>query len=164
MGEAEEGIGHPANEAVLITQRSERIEFENLQIELKNRMEAWKMKENRLIQNHDRARRRVQELEARNRELLEEVKVLEQERALYFGKSKPTTSSSAAGNGPIPETQNKPKTSRREHEEQSPNVVKVTRHEPLTADKSSFISCEISTEDLDVLQAELELGLAIEVC
>lgn len=41
-----------------------------------------------MTQNTDRFKRRVNELETRNRELLEEVKVLEQERALYFERNK----------------------------------------------------------------------------
>lgn len=73
----------------ILPSRKERIEVENLKkLHLKEK-EELKQKEIRLLLAQDRFKRRIDELSNRNSELLEEVKVLERDRANYLpGKSK----------------------------------------------------------------------------
>jgi centromere protein J len=68
----------------ILPSRKERIEVENLKkLNLKEK-EEFKQKEIRLLLAQDRFKRRIEELSNRNSELLEEVKVLERDRANYL--------------------------------------------------------------------------------
>lgn len=62
--------------------------MEALKQEFNSAIEQWKQKEGRLIQNQERLKRRIQEMEGRNRDLISEVKVLEQERAQFHERHK----------------------------------------------------------------------------
>ena len=66
--------------------RKERTEVETLKQQLLDMQDAAKQKEVRLMLSQDRMKRRADSLAKRNAELLEEVKVLEQDRALYVEK------------------------------------------------------------------------------
>lgn len=59
---------------------------------MQSKSESWKAKEHRLQLANDRLKRRTEELESKNRELSDQVKVLEQERAIWFLKKESTSS------------------------------------------------------------------------
>ena len=68
----------------ILPSRKERIEVENLKKMNLKEKEEFKQKEIRLLLAQDRFKRRIDELSIRNSELLEEVKVLERDRANYL--------------------------------------------------------------------------------
>ncbi len=57
------------------------MEIESLQNQLREQSEAWKAKETRLMLAQDRLKKKVVDLEKRNKELSDEVIVLERERS-----------------------------------------------------------------------------------
>ncbi|RKO84069.1 hypothetical protein BDK51DRAFT_39299, partial [Blyttiomyces helicus] len=67
--------------AEILPTKRERQDVELLRAQLAEAVQALKAQETRAATNMDRMKRRVDELTGRNRELMEEVEVLEQERA-----------------------------------------------------------------------------------
>ncbi|KAJ3274483.1 hypothetical protein HDV01_002611 [Terramyces sp. JEL0728] len=75
---------------ILPTKR-ERQEVEMLRIQLQEERDKFKQNENRLQLGQERTRKKNEDLEKRNRELLEEVKTLEQERSNFLELKKSAT-------------------------------------------------------------------------
>ncbi|KAI9207514.1 T-complex protein 10 C-terminus-domain-containing protein [Polychytrium aggregatum] len=73
---------HRKSVEILPTKR-ERQEVEALKKQIAELNEMLKQRDQRAIQNEDRMKRRIDELRIRNEELQEEVKLLEQERAVF---------------------------------------------------------------------------------
>ena len=67
---------------ILIARDRKEVEF--LQQQLKDHNQEYKAKESRMQLTIDRLKRKIFEIEKRNKELTDEVKVLEQERASFI--------------------------------------------------------------------------------
>lgn len=72
------------NEA--LPNRREREEIVALREEIQSLNEKWKSKEARMVMNQERLRRRTADVELKNRELAESIKIMEQERAYFVEK------------------------------------------------------------------------------
>lgn len=72
--------------ADILPSKKERTEIDTLKQQMMDIQDAAKQKEVRLVLSQDRMKRRADSLAKRNAELLEEIKVLEQDRALYVEK------------------------------------------------------------------------------
>ena len=70
----------------ILPSKKERQEIDSLKKQILDHQDSAKQKEVRLILTQDRLKRRLEEVTQRNAELLEEVKILEQDRALYVEK------------------------------------------------------------------------------
>ena len=68
----------------ILPSKKERTEIENLKKQMNSNQDVFKQKEVRYLLAQDRFKRRIDELTKRNCELLEQVKVLERDRANYL--------------------------------------------------------------------------------
>jgi hypothetical protein len=171
MGKTEKSCRYTANETVTVSNLSERQDLDRLREEFKNSTEQWKQKESRSLHNQERLKKRVCELEIRTRELLDEVKILEKERALFVARDNVPLEKEncyAKKHQNIEQVSNL--TTKSKHifcENPSETISQSSVKKPLT-DHSVDIkyhgeAYEISKMFLDKLQEDLELGKCIDV-
>jgi hypothetical protein len=127
-----------------------------LKAEFKVQAEAWKSKENRYLLNQDRLKRKLDDSAKQNRELIEQIKILEQERALFL-ENKATPEKHILNSLKKSSSKNEPSISSSIVSVTSPAISRLANS---TRKKSGT---NIAKEDLDKLQNELELGKYEEV-